>query len=398
METPQSTQGQVFISNLFQAGPMQMDPLVSANIQFALDLFKHLDEVDKTVNLFVSPFSISAALAMVHLGAKGTTASQMAEVLSFDKVKDVHSEFQKLQAEFINPKAEYVFKTANRLYGEKTYNFLSEFLEASEKYYQAGLGAVDFVNGAEEARKEINTWIEAQTAGKIKNVFAKHSLKSSMKLILVNATYFRGNWSKQFDKRNTFSGQFKLNQNQVKNVEMMQRTEDFNFIYIHEVATKIIELPYLQDELSMVILLPDDVNGLENLQRSFTLDRLRNWTNPENMYKAKVRVTLPKFKLEEKYDLTLILSRMGMVDAFHGLKANLSGMSRSNDLSLSKVIHQSFVEVNEEGTEAAAVTVISFLKRAVVAREEFMADHPFLFFIRHKKTQSILFYGRLNSP
>ncbi|XP_051871818.1 leukocyte elastase inhibitor-like isoform X2 [Pristis pectinata] len=352
METPQSTQGQVFISNLFQAGPMQMDPLVSANIQFALDLFKHLDEVDKTVNLFVSPFSISAALAMVHLGAKGTTASQMAE----------------------------------------------EFLEASEKYYQAGLGAVDFVNGAEEARKEINTWIEAQTAGKIKNVFAKHSLKSSMKLILVNATYFRGNWSKQFDKRNTFSGQFKLNQNQVKNVEMMQRTEDFNFIYIHEVATKIIELPYLQDELSMVILLPDDVNGLENLQRSFTLDRLRNWTNPENMYKAKVRVTLPKFKLEEKYDLTLILSRMGMVDAFHGLKANLSGMSRSNDLSLSKVIHQSFVEVNEEGTEAAAVTVISFLKRAVVAREEFMADHPFLFFIRHKKTQSILFYGRLNSP
>ncbi|XP_072880314.1 leukocyte elastase inhibitor-like isoform X2 [Hemitrygon akajei] len=378
--------------------PMELDPLVSANIQFALDLFKHLDETDKVGNIFMSPFSISSALAMVHLGAKENTATQMAKALGFDEVKDVHSEFQKLQVELINPKANYALKTANRLYGEKTYNFLTEFLEAAEKYYKAGLSAVDFVNAAEEVRKEINTWIEEQTAGKIKNMFPPKSLVPSTKLVLVNAIYFKGTWKDQFKKENTYSGKFKLNKNQVKDVEMMHQTTYFNYSYNCKSGVKIIELPYLQDELSMVILLPDDVNGLENLQRSFTLDCLRNWTNPKIMYITKVKVTLPKFRLEENYDLTSILSQMGMEDAFGIGKANLSGMSNSNDLSLSKVVHQSFVEVNEEGTEAAAATAVGLVGCSMGTIEEFMADHPFLFFIRHKKTQSILFYGRLNDP
>ncbi|XP_062925762.1 leukocyte elastase inhibitor-like isoform X1 [Mobula hypostoma] len=400
MEAQMLTQRELFVVEPLELVPerIEMDPLVSANIQFALDLFKQLDEANKVGNLFMSPFSISSALAMVHLGAKGNTATQMAEVLGFDEVKDVHSEFQKLQVDFINPKANYVLKTANRLYGEKTYSFLTVFLEASGKYYQAGLSAVDFVNAAEEVIKEINSWIEEQTAGKIKNIFPPKSLDSSTKLVLVNAIYFKGTWKEQFDKGSTYTGKFKLNENQVKNVEMMCQTEYFSYIHIHESAVKIIELPYLQDELSMVILLPDDVNGLENLQRSFTLDCLKTWTNPKNMYHTKVNVTLPKFKLEENYDLTSILSQMGMEDAFGIGKANLSGMSNSNDLSLSKVIHQSFVEVNEEGTEAAAATVIGLLGYGMVTIEEFKADHPFLFFIRHQKTQTILFYGRLSNP
>ncbi|XP_032905396.1 leukocyte elastase inhibitor-like isoform X1 [Amblyraja radiata] len=381
---------------------IRLDPLVTGNIQFALDLFKHLDEQNRVGNIFVSPFSISVALALVYLGAKEKTATQMAQMLGFDEVKDVHSEFQKLQTELINPNAKYSLKLANRLYGEKTYTFLPDFLAASLKHYQAGLGAVDFLKAAEAARQEINSWTEEQTAGKIQNVLEKGTVGSDTRLVLVNAIYFKAKWKDTFKKKDSFTGQFKLNQvkNSItKDLEMMQQTGSFLYFHNREFAFKIIELPYVQDELSMIILLPDDNNGLEILQRSFTLNRLRNWTNPKNMSWTSVRVTLPKFKLEEKYDLSSILPNLGMVDAFDSMKANFSGMSEGKDLSVSKVIHQSFVEVNEEGTEAAAATAVTMcLTSTMFPPEEFKADHPFLFFIRHAKTQSILFYGRLTSP
>ncbi|XP_032905403.1 leukocyte elastase inhibitor-like isoform X2 [Amblyraja radiata] len=378
---------------------IRLDPLVTGNIQFALDLFKHLDEQNRVGNIFVSPFSISVALALVYLGAKEKTATQMAQMLGFDEVKDVHSEFQKLQTELINPNAKYSLKLANRLYGEKTYTFLPDFLAASLKHYQAGLGAVDFLKAAEAARQEINSWTEEQTAGKIQNVLEKGTVGSDTRLVLVNAIYFKAKWKDTFKKKDSFTGQFKLNQSITKDLEMMQQTGSFLYFHNREFAFKIIELPYVQDELSMIILLPDDNNGLEILQRSFTLNRLRNWTNPKNMSWTSVRVTLPKFKLEEKYDLSSILPNLGMVDAFDSMKANFSGMSEGKDLSVSKVIHQSFVEVNEEGTEAAAATAVTMcLTSTMFPPEEFKADHPFLFFIRHAKTQSILFYGRLTSP
>ncbi|XP_078275169.1 leukocyte elastase inhibitor-like isoform X1 [Rhinoraja longicauda] len=378
---------------------IRLDPLVAANIQFALDLFKHLDEHNRDGNIFVSPFSISAALALVYLGAKEKTATQMAQMLGFDEVKDVHSEFQKLQTELISPKAKFSLNLANRLFGEKTYKFNADFLAASQKHYQAALGAVDFLKAAENARQEINTWTEEQTAGKIQNLLVKGVVGSDTMLVLVNAIYFKAKWKDTFKKEDSFTGKFKLNQNLNKDLEMMQQTGGFPYFHNREFAFKIIELPYVQDELSMIILLPDDDNGLETLQRSFTLNRLRNWTNPKNMNTTSVQVTLPKFKLQEKYDLSTILPNLGMVDAFDGSKANFSGMSAGKKLSVSKVIHQSFVEVNEEGTEAAAATAVTMvLTSAMISPEEFRADHPFLFFIRHAKTQSILFYGRLTSP
>ncbi|XP_055513873.1 leukocyte elastase inhibitor-like isoform X2 [Leucoraja erinacea] len=378
---------------------IRLDPLVTANIQFALDLFKHLDEQNSDGNIFVSPFSISMALALVYLGAKEKTATQMAQMLGFDEVKGVHLQFQKLQTELINPNAKYSLNLANRLYGEKTYEFLQDFLAASLEYYQAGLGAVDFRKAAEAARQEINSWTEEQTAGKIQNLLGKGSVGSDTRLVLVNAIYFKAKWKDTFKKEDSFTGQFKLKKSITKDLEMMQQTGSFLYFHNREFAFKIIELPYVQDELSMIILLPDDNNGLEILQKSFTLNRLRNWTNPKNMSMTSVQVTLPKFKLEEKYDLSSILPKLGMVDAFDGKKANFSGMSKGKDLSVSKVIHQSFVAVDEEGTEAAAATAVTMvLTSAMLSPEEFNADHPFLFFIRHAKSQSILFYGRLTSP
>ncbi|XP_072139486.1 leukocyte elastase inhibitor-like isoform X2 [Mobula birostris] len=378
-----------------------MDHLTAANVKFAVDLYKHLDKDGKLGNIFVSPFSISNALAMVYLGASGNTATQMAKVLAFDEVKDVHAEFQRLQLELNNPQAKYVLKTANRLFGEKSYNFLAAYLADTLKYYQAELAPVDFLTAAEEVRQEINTWAEKQTEGKITNLLAEGSVDSLTKLVLVNAIYFKGNWHRKFNKELTDDGEFRIKQHETKPVQMMRLKSRFAFTYIPEVSTKILELPYDDNELSMVILLPDindDFTGMEKLQNHLTVDHLMTWTNPDKMNEIEINVVLPKFKLEEKYDLESILIEMGMVDAFSTTQANYSAMTSRNDLVLTKVVHKSFVEVNEEGTEAAASTAAIMMLRCAPMTFEFVADHPFLFFIRHNKTRNILFFGRLSSP
>ncbi|XP_039554412.1 serpin B6-like [Passer montanus] len=184
---------------------------------------------------------------------------------------------------------------------------------------------------------------------------------------------------------------------------MMFKEANFNMTYIGDLQTKILELPYVGNELSMIILLPDAIQdgstGLERLEREITYEKLMDWISPKMMRSTKLRVSLPRFKLEENYDLKPLLSSMGMPDAFEMGKADFSGISPGNDLVLSEVVHKSFVEVNEEGTEAAAATaVLMFTISEVMFTEEFKADHPFLFFIRHNKTSSILFCGRFCCP
>ncbi|NXQ12868.1 SPB6 protein, partial [Peucedramus taeniatus] len=190
--------------------------------------------------------------------------------------------------------------------------------------------------------------------------------------------------------------------NETRPVQMMFKEANFNMTYIGDFQTKILELPYVGNELSMIILLPDAIQdgstGLERLERELTYEKLIDWINPEMMDSTKVRVSLPRFKLEENYDLKPLLSSMGMPDAFESGKADFSGISSGNELVLSEVVHKSFVEVNEEGTEAAAATAAVMMMRCAMRVPEFTADHPFLFFIRHTKTSSILFCGRFCCP
>ncbi|NWU96682.1 SPB6 protein, partial [Upupa epops] len=190
--------------------------------------------------------------------------------------------------------------------------------------------------------------------------------------------------------------------NETKPVQMMFKTDTFNMTYIGDLQTKILEIPYVGNELSMLILLPnaiqDESTGLERLERELTYEKLMDWINPEMMDCTKVRVALPRFKLEEDYDLKPLLSSMGMPGAFNIQTADFSGMSAENELVLSEVVHRSFVEVNEEGTEAAAATAAVMMMRCAVVVPDFTADHPFLFFIRHNKTSSFLFCGRFCSP
>ncbi|XP_010853036.1 PREDICTED: serpin B4-like [Bison bison bison] len=389
-----------------------MSSLSEAIIHLAIDLFHQIRKSEKE-NIFLSPFSISSALAMTYLGARENTASQMQKVLHFSEIaantkggatKDpvekpgnVHHHFQKLLKELKKSTDAYELSVANRLYGEKEFQFLQEYMDNVQKYYLASVESADFISAAEESRKMINSWVESQTNGRIKNLFPQNSLNGSV-LVLVNAVYFKGQWQEEFKKENTVEEKFWLSKDTSKPVQMMKQTNSFKFVSLEDVQAKILEIPYKGGELSMMVLLPDEVDGLQEVEDQLTAEKLIEWTSPQNMGKREVDLYLPRFKVEERYDLVPTLQALGMVDAFNGMVANFSGMTGSCDLAVSKVIHKSFVEVTEEGTEAAAATGVVIKRTSLPFRECFRCDHPFLFLIKHIKTNSILFCGRVSSP
>ncbi|XP_024844989.1 serpin B3 [Bos taurus] len=391
-----------------------MSSLSEAIIHLAIDLFHQIRKSEKE-NIFLSPFSISSALAMTYLGARENTASQMQKVLHFNKIAEntrggaakehvekpgnVHHHFQQLLTELKKSTDAYELSVANRLYGEKEFRFLQEYLDNVQKFYLASVESADFKNAAEESRKMINSWVESQTNGKIKELFPEDSLKSSTVLVLVNAVYFKGQWNQKFKEEHTAEEKFWLNKDTSKPVRMMKQTNSFKFVSLEDVQAKILEIPYKGEELSMMVLLPNEVDGLQELEDQLTAEKLIAWTSPQNMGKREVDLYLPRFKVEESYDLVPTLKALGMVDAFNDKVANFSGMTGRRDLVVSKVFHKSFVEVTEEGTEAAAATGVGVaVITSLPIRESFRCDHPFLFLIKHIKTNSILFGGRVSSP
>uniref|UniRef100_A0A3B3ZQ25 Serpin domain-containing protein n=1 Tax=Periophthalmus magnuspinnatus TaxID=409849 RepID=A0A3B3ZQ25_9GOBI len=381
-----------------------MAAISTSNTAFALELLRTLSQAKPNENIFVSPLSISSALAMVYLGAKGDTAAQMAQALSFRAGEGVHADFQTLNSQINAPAASYILKLANRLYGEKTCNFLSEFLESTQKHYQADLKSVDFIGAPEECRAEINSWVEEQTENKIKDLLKQGTVSTMTRLALVNAIYFKGNWMNKFDAANTKEMPFHINgvrANLTKPVQMMYQMKKLPFSYIPDLGVQVVGLPYVDEELAMYILLPEETTagakGVHKIESKLTQGTLDEWTNPAHMEFVDVHIHIPKFKMEEDYELNEPLAKMGMVDVFCSAKADLSGMNGEGGLFLSTVAHKSFVEVNEEGTEAAAATA-GMVTFCMFREEHVTADHPFLFLIKHKATNSILFLGRFMSP
>uniref|UniRef100_A0A8D2B0J6 Serpin domain-containing protein n=1 Tax=Sciurus vulgaris TaxID=55149 RepID=A0A8D2B0J6_SCIVU len=366
-----------------------MDSLSEANGTFACQVLKMLCQDKPSQNVFFSPLSISSALAMVLLGAKGNTKVQMAQVNFPEsrekrKKEDIHKGFQMLLTQVNKPGSQYLLRTANRLFGEKTCDFLS--------FYHAELELLSFAKAAEKSRKHINTWVSKETKGKIQELLPTNSVDEQARLVLVNAIYFKGLWEEPFDKICTCEMSFNINQEE-RPVQMMCQEAKFNFAYIREAQTQVLELPYAGKELSMIILLPD-----EEVENNLTFEKFMAWTKPTFMQTIEVEVFLPRFKLQENYDMESVLHRLGMVDAFQQGQADLSAMSTETDLCLSKVVHKSVLEVSEEGTEAVAASAIAIVDYCSESSPRFCADHPFLFFIRHNKTNTLLFCGRFSSP
>ena len=377
----------------------EMSVVVNGNNQFAADLYSHLKDTSSG-SLFFSPYSISTALAMTYAGAAGETQKQMAQVLHFTAPEaKLHQDMARLRESLLaEGKKGYQLRVANRLWGQKGFEFLSDFLQTTRKHYEAELGVVNFVENTEGARQEINRWVEIQTEEKIKDLLPPGILNARTRLVLTNAIYFKGNWQQQFNKDGTKDAPFHVLADKEVTVPMMHQTERFGYKATDDL--QVLEMPYTNGDLSMIVLLPNEIEGLPLLETKLTEARLQEWIN--GLRRQKVRVYVPKFKMESQFGLKETLQAMGMTLAFDDQEADFSRMNSGNGLYISAVVHKAFVDVNEEGTEAAAATgVVMALKSTAVAEPEpptFRADHPFLFLIRDNHTGSILFLGRVVNP
>jgi RNA polymerase sigma factor (sigma-70 family) len=372
--------------------------VVKGNTEFALDLYGRLRTADG--NLFYSPYSISTALAMTYAGARADTAEQMAKALHFTLEQDrLHPGFAALHKELNGdgPKRGYQLSGANTLWGHKDIDFRNEFLATIQANYDGGLHLVDFIGAREEARRTMNAWVEKQTREKIKDLIKESHLTLWTRLVLTNAIYFKGDWARQFPKGATREGPFQVTTDKQVKVPLMHQTARFK--HLDNGTFQILELPYQGNDLSMIVLLPKKVDGLADLEKSLTPATLAECL--PKLREEEVIVTLPKFKVTAELDLKEQLSALGMPLAFDRDKADFTGMAENPDgnLYIFKVVHKAFVDVDEEGTEAAAATavVINIYKSA---RQEavFRADHPFLFLIRDNRSGSVLFLGRLVNP
>jgi serpin B len=371
--------------------------LTDGNNAFAVDLYGQLRK--QPGNLFFSPESISTAFAMAYAGASGQTASQMATTLHFALPPDsLHPAMGQLLASLNAPHAGYQLSVANALWAEKEFAFLPAFTRLTSEDYAAGFRTLDFKNAPDPSRSVINHWVEQRTNDKIKDLLPPGSVKPDTRLILTNAIYFKGDWQTQFDKASTQEEDFHLTATETVKAPLMHLQP--RLAYFSGETFQAVAIPYKTGELSMFVFLPNTADGLSALEQSFTPANAQKWIALVRG-SAKVILTLPKFRMSSQFELSDALSALGMKDAFQRGVADFSAMTGKRDLWISAAIHKAFVDVNEEGTEAAAATGIAMRANAMAVERPpvvFRADHPFLFLIRDNKSGSVLFLGRLTDP
>ena len=372
--------------------------IASGNNQFAINLFKELKNENQNKNIFFSPFSISTALAMTYAGARNETEKQMSKTLNFslDQTK-FHINYKLLNKKIKNNAQDNItLNIANSIWAQENYKFLASFFNEVTTNYNAKVKNADFINDIEreKAIKEINRWVDSTTLHKISEVLNSKSVNRDTRMVLVNAIYFYGKWATEFKKENTKSGSFNLNKKNTINTEFMNRTD--SMFYYEDSNLKALEIPYKEKKASMIVILPNETDGIENIENSFNYDSYKKII--ASMNKTKVRLLLPKFKTECDYYLKDALSTMGMPIAF-SYTADFSGMTGNNELYINNVFHKAMINVSEEGTEASAVTaVFMFIKVNNEIIKNFIVDHPFLFIIKENETGTILFIGKIINP
>ena len=377
-----------------------MSALVGGNNEFAFSLYQKLK--DEPGNLFYSPFSVSLALAMTYAGARGDTATQMADTLRYILPQErLHPAFNSLDQELASRgqgakgKDEKGFRLniVNALWGQKDYSFLPDYLDLLALNYGAGLRLMDFITAPEESRKAINKWVADQTEQRIKDLIPAGVIDTMTRLVLTNAIYFNAAWASQFDKAATQPGTFHLMDGKDIEIPMMNQTKGLN--YLADEGFEAVELPYDGHELSMLIIVPERGN-FTNFEKGMTAEQVDSIIRDLAM--KQVALSLPSFKYESKFSLASTLAEMGMPLAFSD-GADFSGMTGNRDLCIGDVVHQAFVQVDESGTEAAAATaVVMELTSMPTSPIKLTVDRPFIFLIRDIKTGSVIFAGRVTNP
>jgi serpin B len=376
---------------------------------FATDLYAQLRQ--QPGNFFFSPHSIATALSMTFGGARGDTATEMAKALHLEDLRSedrdptlplwrlVLERYAKERKLLNEPQPNGLeLHVANGLWAEADYPLNSDFIKAIKEGFGGSIEPVDFRNEP-AARKKINGWVSEQTRDKIPDLIGPGVLTPDTRLVLTNAIYFKAAWEEQFWKQATIKEKFHVSVNKDVDAEMMKQTHFFSLAELE--GFKLLVIPYKHDEASMLVLLPDKVDGLADLERSLTATKLSSWV--EESKSVLVALSLPKFKTTSAFSLNKPLMTLGMKKAFAADEADFTGIAKvpGEPLYLGLVIHKAFVDVNEEGTEAAAATAATIKATAAVRPARaipFVADHPFVYVIRSNRTGSILFMGRLADP
>ena len=375
--------------------------LATGTNAFGFDLYQRLRATPG--NMVVSPASISTALSMTWGGARGETAAQMKRVMHLDGTPDeVMKTAGQLAQSLEDPSRTITFRIANQLFGEKAYTFEQAFLDKTKAAYGAPLELLDFKTAPEPSRVRINAWVEGETEKRIKDLIPKAAIKADTRLVLVNAIYFLGDWEQPFEKESTRPAAFFTSASDKKNVPMMNAAGGYKAVA--KDGLKMLELPYKGGAMSMLLVLPDKVDGLDAVEKSLDAKKLDELG--KSLTSQRASVSIPKFEVAPpSIPLAENLQALGMTDAFVRLKADFTGIANppsvEERLYISQVFHKAFIKVDEKGTEAAAATAVVMAEAGAAPSEppfQFKADHPFLFFIRDNASGLILFMGRVADP
>lgn len=372
-----------------------MQAVADGNNAFGLELYSKLRE-EKKGNLVFSPYSAHTCLSMAATGANGNTRDQMVKTLHLPPKEDKQLAAGDLGRFYGHPRKDYELAVANALWGRKGISWRPEFLDTQKKRFGSEFREADFATNPDGERQRINTWVESQTRDRIKNLLQEGTVTPDTTLVLVNAVYFKGRWAEQFKPQNTRDQDFHYANGTNVQVPMMHNSLTCGFAEREGVTLG--SLPYKGGELSMVVIVPKEAGGLPSLERSLTAETLAAMLS-ELRDEKDVSVTLPKFRIESSFVLGEPLAALGTRDAFDPSRADFSRMSEPSPGYVSHVVQKAFVEVNEEGTEAAAATGATFSKVSAPAQPKaLVADRPFLFLIRDTARGTILFLGRVEKP
>jgi len=373
------------------------EQVVDAYNAFGLSLFREIVAGEKPDNVFISPLSVSMALGMTANGAAGLTLEAMLNTLEFSglEMQEVNESYRGLIDLLGGLDPETEFSIANSIWYRENYIFREEFLNTCRQYFDAVVRELDF--GGEGAVDTINAWVEDKTNGKIEDIL-QGPIDPLVVMYLINAIYFLGTWTYEFDPALTTPADFHLPDGSTASCNMMQRPgeeEESAFLYYSDEEVQAVDLPYGAGWYSMTILLPQSAMGIDSFISGLTEDDWDAYT--AGLEETQGRVYLPRFQLEYELLMNDVLISMGMGIAFDPMRADFSGMREQGDLFISRVIHKSYVDVNEEGTEAAAATVVE-MKETAVDSFVMRMDRPFVFAIREKHSGTILFIGKVLNP